>query len=270
MAIITISRGSYSKGSQVAEAVAARLGFECVSRDVLLEASDRFNVPEVKLMRAIHDAPSMLDKVTHGKLDYVTYVKCALAERIKKDNVVYHGLAGHLLLRGIRQVLKVRIIADMSARIAHVVATEKCTEQEARDLIGRVDEDRRKWARWLYDVDPDDPSLYDLVIHIGVLDVEDAVDLICRASAKEPFKTSERARQRLQDFALACLVKALLLETDHDVRVRSKYGNVLVFTKADDRRARRLEEKARSLCDDHEEIHNIEVHAGDRVPPEAV
>lgn len=45
MAIITISRGSYSKGREVAEEVAQRMGYEVVSRDVLLEASERFHTP---------------------------------------------------------------------------------------------------------------------------------------------------------------------------------------------------------------------------------
>jgi hypothetical protein len=33
--IITISRGSYSKGREIAEKVAERLGYECLSRDLL-------------------------------------------------------------------------------------------------------------------------------------------------------------------------------------------------------------------------------------------
>jgi hypothetical protein len=62
MAIITISRGSYSKGKQIAEKVAKALGYECISREVLLEASKEFNIPEVKRVRAIHDAPSILSR----------------------------------------------------------------------------------------------------------------------------------------------------------------------------------------------------------------
>ncbi|MEJ2224653.1 MAG: cytidylate kinase family protein, partial [Syntrophobacterales bacterium] len=75
MAIITISRGSYSRGKEVAEKVAARLGYECISRDVLLEASEQFHIPEIKLVRAIHDAPSILERFTHGKERYVSYIK---------------------------------------------------------------------------------------------------------------------------------------------------------------------------------------------------
>jgi hypothetical protein len=45
MAIITISRGSYSRGKEVAEALADKLGYGCVSRDILLEASKEFHIP---------------------------------------------------------------------------------------------------------------------------------------------------------------------------------------------------------------------------------
>lgn len=50
MAIITISRGSYHRGREVAETLAARLGYECVSREILLEASNEFNIPETLVM----------------------------------------------------------------------------------------------------------------------------------------------------------------------------------------------------------------------------
>ena len=36
MAVITISRGSYSRGKEIAEKVAAKLGYTCISRDLLL------------------------------------------------------------------------------------------------------------------------------------------------------------------------------------------------------------------------------------------
>ena len=62
MSIVIISRGSYSRGKEVAEKVAQELGYECISRDVLIEASEDFHVPEIKLLRAIRDAPSLLDR----------------------------------------------------------------------------------------------------------------------------------------------------------------------------------------------------------------
>jgi len=117
MSIITISRCSYSKGKEIAEKLAQRLGYECVSREILLEASKESNIPEVKFARALHDAPSVLDKIIYGKERFIAYLKCALLEHVKKDNVVYHGLAGHFFLQGIPNVIKIRIIANIEDRI---------------------------------------------------------------------------------------------------------------------------------------------------------
>ena len=47
MSIITISRGSFSKGKEVAEKLAEKLNYECISRDILIEASEHFNIPEI-------------------------------------------------------------------------------------------------------------------------------------------------------------------------------------------------------------------------------
>lgn len=46
----------------MAEKLAKKLDYECISREILLEASEQFNIPETKLVRAIHDAPSFLKR----------------------------------------------------------------------------------------------------------------------------------------------------------------------------------------------------------------
>ena len=71
MSVITISRGSYSHGAEIAEEVAQKLGYDCISRDILIEASKEFNIPEIKLLHAIHDAPSMLDRFFYRKEKYI-------------------------------------------------------------------------------------------------------------------------------------------------------------------------------------------------------
>jgi len=82
MSIITISKGSYSYGTEVAEKLAEKLGYECVSREVLLDASHKFNIPEIKLVKAIEDPPSFLDRLFLGKEKYISYVRSAFLKRI--------------------------------------------------------------------------------------------------------------------------------------------------------------------------------------------
>ncbi|MGE5310768.1 MAG: AAA family ATPase, partial [Nitrospirota bacterium] len=132
MAIITISRGSYSRGKGVAEKVAERLGYQCIGRDLLLAASEEFNIPEIKLIRAIHDAPSVLDRFTYGREKYIAFIQAALLRHFRRDNLVYHGLAGHFFVRGVSHVLKVRIISDLADRVKLEMEREKISEKEAR------------------------------------------------------------------------------------------------------------------------------------------
>jgi len=270
MAIITISRGSYSKGKEVAERATERLGYRCISREVILEASGIYHIPEIKLVKAIHDAPSVLDRFGGGKLAYIAYYKSALARLVREDNVVYHGLAGHLLLKGVPHVLKVRIIADLADRVRDEMKRERINEQDARSMILKDDLERRKWTQSLYGADPWDSSLYDLVVHIDRFTVSNAVDFVCEAAALDQFRTTAESQQKMDDLALASQVKAALVNLSPDVAVASEYGNVLVFVKNDDRLARKVREKVKTLDSELEGVNNIEVHPGVPIPPGAV
>jgi cytidylate kinase len=207
MAIITISRGSYHRGREVAEKVAQKLGYECLSRDILLEASEEFNIPEIKLIRAIQDAPSILDRLTRQKEKYVAYIRAALLKHVQKDNVVYHGLFGHFFLQDIPHVLKVRIVADLEARVAEEVKREGISESKAREIILKDDEERRKWALHLYGADWWDATLYDLVIHLKTITVDDTVDLLYHVVQLPGFQTTPESQEAINNQVEAALME---------------------------------------------------------------
>jgi cytidylate kinase len=232
MAIITISRGSYSKGKEVAETVAGKLGYQCVSRDILLEASKEFNIPEIKLVRAIHDAPSIFKGLQQSKEHYVAYIRAAVLRHLCEDNIVYHGLAGHFFVSGISHVVKVRILADLEDRVQLEMEREGISRSEALALIRKDDEERRRWSRELYGIDTWDPALYDLVIHIRELTTDDAADLICRTAGFKQFITTAESRKAIHDLALAAEIKAALMDIQYDMEVQADDGRVFVQTHA--------------------------------------
>jgi cytidylate kinase len=199
VSIITISRGSYYRGREVAEKLAQKLGYECLSRDILLEASEEFNIPEFKLIRAIKDSPSILDRLTHQKEKYVAYIRAALLKHVQKDNVVYHGLFGHFFLQNIPHVLKVRIVADLEERVADEVKREGISPSKAREIIMKDDEERRKWALHLYGADWWDATLYDLVIHLKTITVDDAVSILCYMVQLPGFQTTPESQEAIDN-----------------------------------------------------------------------
>ena len=270
MGVITISRGSYSMGKDVAEKVADHLGYDVVSRDLLLSASERFHVPEIRLVRAIHDAPSILSRLSHSKQSYLAFIQAALTERISKDNVVYHGLAGHLLLWQIPGVLKVRITADLETRVANEVKREGISVREAREILLEDDHQRRRWTQSLHGFDPWDSSLYDLVIRVDRLSVDNAVDFICKAASLEGFRTTGQMRQKIEDLALACRIKADLVEDFPTVRVSCEYGNVIIHAKDKGHAGAALHGRIAAIHRAIGGIHNLEIHSEGSIPREAV
>ena len=213
MSIVTITRGSYSRGKEVAERLAKRLGYTCIARDVLLEASEEFNIPEIKLIRAIHDAPKVLERFFGGSERYVKYYRSALLQRARKDNVVYHGLAGHFFLKDIPHVLKVRINADIKTRVKEEMLREKISAEEALYILKKDDEERRKWSIQVYGMDPWDSRLYDMVINICTLSLDDAVDIIYGALQKPTFRTTPESQKLVDDLALSAKEQIELIKS---------------------------------------------------------
>jgi len=228
MSIITISRGSYSRGKEVAEILARKLGYDCVSRDILLEASDEFNIPEIKLVRALHDAPTVLERFTHGKERYVSYLRSALLQRVLKDNVVYHGLAGQYFLRDIPHVLKVRITADMEDRVKEEMKRENISAEEALYILKKDDEERRGWGLKVYGTDTWDDRLYDMVLHIKKLTVEDAVEILFETVQKPIFQTTPESHKIISNLALSAKVQTSLMKIAQMVKVTADDGVVII------------------------------------------
>ncbi len=197
MSIITISRGSYTHGGQVAEKVAQKLGYDCISRELLLEISDEYNISEIKLIRAIRDAPSFLERYTFGREKYLNYIRATILKHLSQDNIVYHGFGGHFFLKDIPHVLKVRIIADMKYRIECMMNREGVSEKKAEIMVNEVDKERRSWSQKLHGIDSWDSRLYDLVINIKKISIDYAVDIIFNTVKLSPFQTTPESQKKM-------------------------------------------------------------------------
>ncbi len=256
MPIITISRGSYSRGKEVAEKVAEKLGYDCLSRDVVLEAAKQLHIPEVKLIRALHDAPSILDRLIGGKEKYVAEFRNVLLGFLKKDDIVYHGLAGQFFLKGVPHVLKVRILADIDYRVQEEMKRENISEKEAHRILTSDDEERRRWSLHLYGIDTWDPTLYDLVLKIGVLTVDCAVDIIVNAMNQPCFYTTAESQQKLCDLALISELETQV-EPSLIENITASNGELTVQLNAPKNKRKALTETVRGAANSIPEIKNI-------------
>jgi cytidylate kinase len=211
MAVITISRGTFSGGKQLAECVAERLGYQCISQEVLQEAAQEYGVSIDRLSRALATKPGILENVNRERARYLECITAELLRFAKDGNLVYHGLAGHLLLKGVAGVMRVRVIADMEFRIRNAMECNRFDRDQAIQFIKKVDASRVKWTKLLYNVDWFDLQLYDLVINLHRLSMPAACAIICMSAESQQFKDTPESIKARHDLWIAADVKARIM-----------------------------------------------------------
>ncbi len=210
MPIVTISRGSASGGLLLAEGLAKKLGFVVVSREEIIQKAAGHGVPESALEKALLEPPSFWDRFKHDRRRYLIFIQEALCERAKEDNLIYHGNAGHLLLRCISHVVRIRLIAPISLRIQMLVQREKMSPEQAESYIRKIDAKRSAWNQLLYGVDWMDSQLYDLVINLETMNIESGVEVAAAAVNRREFMATSQSRKAMDDLCLITKVKAAL------------------------------------------------------------
>ncbi|MEJ2008230.1 MAG: cytidylate kinase family protein [Acidobacteriota bacterium] len=233
MAIITISRGSMSGGMAFAECLAKTLGYPSLAREVLVKAAGKLGVAEEKLRGKIEKSAGFWERMTSDRRIYLIALQSALADACVDGDLVYHGHAGHLLLKDLPNVLRVRLIAPMANRIREVMERQGLNYGAARDYIRLVDEERVRWTKFVYGLDWRDPKNYDVVINLGNISISTACAMVAAVVKLPAYASTEEVKKRLQDYALACRIKVALAANSKSgaVRfdVRADNGKVEVF-----------------------------------------
>jgi hypothetical protein len=228
MSIITISRGSLSGGQALAERVAGRLGYRCVSREVLVEAAATYHVPEPKLAHFFDQMPGVWERLTTSRRLYLLVIRAAMCACAQEGRLVYHGHVGQQLLQGIGHVLKVRVISPLESRITSAMAQQGCSRAAAIRAIQQVDAQRQRRMRYLFGVDWRDPALYDLVVNLEDMCLETATDVVVYLAQHPEYQPTPASAKALNDLTLSSRVEATLAVRGIEAEVRADDGVVWV------------------------------------------
>jgi len=214
MSIISIFSGVFCSAEEIARRVADELDYTLVGEELLDDAASRFNTTTKKLARALSGERGLFDGMTHESDKAIIYLKAALAERLKADDLVYLGPATHLIPRTIGHVLRVAIVSDRSYRLPQAFAAGVAAE-EATTRIQEGDRELSQWTHQLFGLGPWDPSLYDIKIPLPQKSIDEAVALILRNVRKDTLRPTDRSVKAVLDFLLACRISLALLERGH-------------------------------------------------------
>lgn len=217
MAVITISREYGSGGGDIGRNVAKMLDYSYVDKELITEVAKRARVPETEVEKldergedpVIHfleklfeysekkeeptlpiycqsDEPSNMisEGNTRGEWDRETQLKLfqsVIRAMWERDNTVIIGRLACFILAEKPHTLHIRIIAPLEERCQHLMELGNVSHEDAIRLIFEIDDNRARYAKQYYDVDWDDPTLYDMVLNTAKLTNDSAAKLIVEA-----------------------------------------------------------------------------------------
>jgi cytidylate kinase len=192
--VVTISASYGSGGSEVAPALAARLGVRFVDRVVSPETAHRLAEAENaglfwRLIRSISPAGGLTagsihaERELHDRFSDRDVLETALREAAAGGDVVILGRAGALALRDEPGAFHVRLDGPREARVFRAMEIQSVDEATARDRLAKTDRARERFVRDIYGLDPTDAGLYTLVLDGTAFTTAGCVEIIATAVA---------------------------------------------------------------------------------------
>ncbi len=207
MSIVAISQTYASLGDEIGRELARALGYRFADREIILQAAERFGTGVREFEHATEERPSLWERLSDTKRRYITYVEAVIFELVVQDNIILSGRGAPFSLQRVRHVLRVRVTAPESLRAERLgLGIDAGT-----DLVRHSDRERASRVKFLYNVDWDDPLLYDLVLNTERLDVPAAVRLIRQALEHERFRPTPASLDTARDLGLSARAQAALL-----------------------------------------------------------
>ena len=139
---------------------------------------------------------------------------------------------GHMFVSEVSHVLTVRLMADMEERAASKMEKEGISEKQARELLLKESELRKKWFLSVFGLDGMEPGRFDLVINVTQIGPKRAANIIVETARDVKFQPITYSVKAMQDQELAGRVRAALIDAYPDVTVTARSGDISIKTKA--------------------------------------
>lgn len=211
MALILISRGSFSGGQLISQCLSRSAGWRCLTREDLIAAVNAHGELASRVTASIQNAAQDYGKFSALRRPYKILTQLELLEYVLQGDVAYFGYSGHLLLPDIAHAVRVRIIAPVELRVRLLMDREKLTEEQARERIRQVDEERTRWTRFMYGKNLRDPELFDLCLNLERISFSSACNILMNTAQQNEFKPTPESLMAVKNRYLSARVLAALV-----------------------------------------------------------
>lgn len=220
MPLITITQNFGSNGSAIARKVADDLGCELCDDRKLNELIQKKGISAEEISQLDEKSPGYWDIFFKSRPQiFLNVLESVVYEVAQRGEGVIIGHGSQMLLRNFDCAFHVRILALEGQRADKLAAGQGISRDAALKLIRQRDKDQAGFFKFAFQLDMDDPSLYDLIINTHKLDTETAAGLIAGAVRSENIRAcGMNALETMERLALEKKVRAALLENRIDDR----------------------------------------------------
>ena len=194
MAVITISREPGTFGEEIAARLAGRLGFDLVDKARLKQLWTEIDLDESHLGTVDESVPKenhRLDPETEASIKLVPDLIALLAE---ENDLVVVGRGAQGLFHSRPGTLHVRVVASRRFRVRQLQASAGLSAAKARSQIREMEKDRARYVRFLYNLNWKDPAIYDMILRMDRLSIEQALNLILEAADQMALRQVPRSQ----------------------------------------------------------------------------
>ena len=185
---VAMSRLPGSGAASLGRRVAERLGYGFFGIEIVDTIARQQGVQRELVAALDEHVRSLIDRFVADSFrsrpfregDYLRQVVHTVATLGQQGMAVILGRGSAFVLPP-GQALRVLVVAPREARIEHLAKERSLSREQAEERLAREEGERREFNRYHFDVDPDDASLYDLVVNTATLGQEGAEELIVAA-----------------------------------------------------------------------------------------
>jgi cytidylate kinase len=195
--VITINREVGSGGRTVGRKLAEQLGVKYYDKAIVEGLTHKFGLSVERIEQIKAQKKSWWNDINNYYNTLVNSAEKPMEAEVKLDNqtmfdtekrilqelatqssCVVAGRTGFMVFREWPNHLNIFIQASMEHRVCRVMSRQQVSEQEARDIIQRMDSSRETYIQKYEDTSRYDTRNYQLVISMDDLSEDDAVAII--------------------------------------------------------------------------------------------
>lgn len=211
MAIIAMTREMGSLGRDVALGLAETLGLALIQHELIEHVADRMHMHESAVNRFLEGKAGLLERWGVDERGLSLYTTEEVLELAAKGDVLIRGWGATYVLAPVAHVVCVRVCAPLDYRVENLMRRIGIDDPKlARKEIERNDAAHSRTMRHLFDVDWQNPLLYDLVLNTSTIPVDDCVATIAGLAQRPAFAATDESLARLADLRLEAKIRTAL------------------------------------------------------------